>query len=66
MVMIVTVPADADLGAMGKAAEAYDPQCREWNNLMAGYQVGVPGTKPGEKWVQMELYYQFKGDDSTH
>jgi L-rhamnose mutarotase len=65
LVMIVTVAADADLGAMGRVAEAYDPKCREWNNLMAGYQVGVPGTQPGEKWVQTDLFYQFNGKDST-
>lgn len=65
LVMIVTVAADADLGAMGRMAESYDPKCREWNNMMAAYQVGVPGSLPGEKWVEAKLFYQFKGDSST-
>lgn len=66
LVMIVTIPADADLGMMGRVAEGYDPKCREWNSVMDGFQVGVPGTLPGQKWVQADLYYQYKGDSSTH
>jgi L-rhamnose mutarotase len=62
MVMIVTVPADADLAEMGRIAESYDPKCREWNRMMEAYQVGVPGTQPGQKWAQADLYYQFKAD----
>ena len=65
LVMIVTIPADADPGAMGRVAEAYDPKCREWNQLMAGYQVGVPGARLGEKWVQADLYYQFNLDSGS-
>ncbi|HTJ11622.1 MAG TPA: L-rhamnose mutarotase [Dinghuibacter sp.] len=62
VVMIVTVPADADLAAMGRTAEAYDPRCGAWNRMMDAYQVGVPGTQPGQKWVQADLFYQFKAD----
>lgn len=66
LVMIVTIPVDGDLGAMGRVAESYDPRCREWNRLMATYQTGVPGTPPGTRWVGADLYYQFKGDSATH
>lgn len=66
LVMIITVPANADLAAMGRAAEAFDPKCKEWNDRMAGYQVGVPGTLPGQKWVQADLFYHFSGDSTTH
>lgn len=62
VVMIVTVPVGADLAAMGRAAEAYDPRCAEWNRMMDTFQLGVPGTRPGQKWVQADLYYEFKAD----
>lgn len=62
VVMIVTVPVDADLAAMGRKAEAYDPRCAEWNRMMDTFQVGVPGTRPGQKWAQADLYYEFNAD----
>ncbi|TDW95927.1 L-rhamnose mutarotase [Dinghuibacter silviterrae] len=62
LVMIVTVPANADLGEMGRVAESYDPKCREWNRMMDAFQVGVPGTAPGQKWAQADLFYRFTGD----
>lgn len=60
LVMIVTIPKNADLDSMGKIAEGYDTKCREWNHMMDQYQVGVPGTLEGQKWVQTELFYSFK------
>lgn len=60
LVMKIEVPAGADLGQMGKTAEAYSPRCAEWNRLMAGYQVGVPGTKQGETWVEAVPFYEFR------
>ena len=59
LVMTLTVPANADLNAMGKLAESYDPRCAEWNKLMAHYQTGVPGTKPGQTWAEAEPFYIF-------
>ncbi|HEX5153180.1 MAG TPA: L-rhamnose mutarotase [Parafilimonas sp.] len=59
LVMTVTVPKNADLNAMGKLAESYSPKCAEWNKLMSGYQQGIPGTAPGQKWVEAKSFYQF-------
>ncbi|MET3879615.1 L-rhamnose mutarotase [Chitinophaga sp. OAE865] len=59
LVMTITVPAGADLGQMGKTAEAYDKRCAEWNRLMDGYQTGVPGAGAHEKWVEATPFYQF-------
>lgn len=59
VVMIITVPTGADLDAMGKAAEAHDPRCKEWNTLMAGYQEGVAGSLPGQTWSEATVFYQF-------
>nr|WP_295863918.1 L-rhamnose mutarotase [uncultured Chitinophaga sp.] len=60
LVMKIEVPAGADLGQMGKTAEAYSPRCAEWNRLMGGYQVGVPGTAQGETWVEAVPFYEFR------
>ena len=59
LVMKITVPVGADLGAMGKLAESSDPRCAEWNKLMNTYQTGVEGTSPGQTWVEAEPFYQF-------
>jgi L-rhamnose mutarotase len=59
LVMTLTVPSDADLGQMGKLAESYDKRCADWNQLMNGYQTGVAGTKPDEKWVEAKPFYRF-------
>ncbi len=59
LVMAILVPENADLGAMGKLAESYSPRCAEWNKLMDGYQQGVSGTAPGQKWAEAKPFYQF-------
>ena len=59
LVMKITVPVGADLGEMGKLAEASDPRCAEWNKLMNTYQQGVQGTLPGQTWVEAKPFYQF-------
>jgi L-rhamnose mutarotase len=60
LVMKIVVPVGADLGQMGKAAEAYSPRCAEWNRMMSAYQVGVPGTGKGETWVEAAPFYEFR------
>ena len=62
LVMMVTIPKNADIDSMGKIAEGYDIKCREWNHMMDQYQVGVPGTLDGQKWVQTERIYSFKNE----
>ncbi|CAL1517919.1 L-rhamnose mutarotase [Chitinophaga sp. MM2321] len=59
LVMKITVPVGADLGEMGKLAEASDPRCAAWNKLMNTYQQGVQGTLPGQTWVEAKPFYQF-------
>ena len=59
LVMKITVPVDANLGEMGKLAEASDPRCAEWNKLMNTYQQGVQGTLAGQTWVEAKPFYEF-------
>src|SRR5690348_16483772 len=63
LVMTITVPKGADLNAMGKVAESYDPKCAEWNKLMSAYQTGVKGTRPGETWVEAVPFYSFSNKE---
>lgn len=60
LVMTITIPKGADLGEMGKLAESYSPRCAEWNKLMDTFQQGVPGTAPGQKWVEAKSFYEFR------
>ena len=62
LVMIVTIPKNANIDSLGKNAEGYDPKCRQWNQMMDQYQVGVEGTSKGQKWVQAERIYSFKNE----
>ena len=60
LVMRISVPYGANLDSMGKLAESYSPRCAEWNKLMDSYQQGVPGTAPGQKWVEAKSFYEFR------
>jgi L-rhamnose mutarotase len=62
LVMTIAVPKGADLNAMGKIAESYDPKCAQWNKLMSTYQTGVKGTKAGETWVEATPFYTFSNE----
>lgn len=62
LVMLITIPAGADINRLGKVAEAYDKKCAEWNKMMRNYQEGVTGTDEGQQWVQAELFYSFKNE----
>ncbi len=59
LVMKIQVPLGADMQKMGKIAEGYSPRCAEWNKMMAAHQEGVPGTQPGETWVEALPFYEF-------
>ncbi|MBO9620156.1 MAG: L-rhamnose mutarotase [Niabella sp.] len=62
IVMSVLVPAGASLDSMGRIAEASNKRCAEWNQLMNTYQEGVPGTMPGQKWVEVKPFYNFENE----
>ncbi len=59
IVMTIKVPKGANLDEMSRSAESGNPRCAEWNRLMDTYQIGVPGTSSGEKWVKMDEFYSF-------
>ena len=40
------------------ATDAGNEKVQEWETLMWKYQQGVPGAKPGEKWVMMDKIFE--------
>ncbi len=43
-----------------KAADEQNAKVQEWEQLMWNYQQALPGSAPGEKWVQMEKIFDMK------
>lgn len=39
-------------------SDAANKKVREWEMLMWKYQQGLPGAKPGEKWMLMKKIFQ--------
>ena len=39
-------------------ADAGNEKVQEWETLMWKYQQGIPGAKPGEKWVLMDKIFE--------
>jgi L-rhamnose mutarotase len=44
-------------------ADAANDKVQEWEQLMWKYQQGLPGSKPGEKWVLMEKIFSISGKE---
>jgi L-rhamnose mutarotase len=42
-------------------ADAANDKVQQWEQLMWKYQQGLPGSKPGEKWVLMEKIFSISG-----
>lgn len=38
--------------------DAANPKVQEWETLMWKYQQAIPGSRPGEKWIPMDKFYQ--------
>lgn len=50
--LFMVLEADEHFSFEKKAAlDAANPKVQEWEALMWRYQQGLPGAKPGEKWI---------------
>jgi len=54
LMLIISIPREADFEKMNSRTTENNPRVIDWNRLMAQYQEGVSGTKPGETWVFFE------------
>ena len=57
LMMIIQVNADFS-PARKTALDQANDKVQEWERLMWTYQKALPGTKPGEKWVQMKKIFE--------
>jgi len=54
LVLVISIPKGESLDALNPKTTENNPKMDEWNKIMGKYQVGIPGTKPGETWVFLE------------
>ena len=54
--MILEVNESFSFAAKAKA-DHENPRVQEWENLMWKFQKPLPGSKPGEKWMQMDRIF---------
>lgn len=51
LLLVISIPKGKTLDELNPKTTENNPRVDEWNKLMAKYQEGIPGTKPGEVWV---------------
>ncbi|HVS94504.1 MAG TPA: L-rhamnose mutarotase [Mucilaginibacter sp.] len=51
LMLVISIPKGQSLDRLNPKTTENNPQMVQWNALMKKYQVGIPGTKPGEVWV---------------
>jgi hypothetical protein len=51
LMLVISIPKGKSLDELNPKTTENNPQMVKWNALMKKYQVGLPGTKPGEVWV---------------
>jgi L-rhamnose mutarotase len=54
LMLIISIPKGADFEKLNSRTTENNPRVNDWNKMMAQYQEGVSGTKPGETWVFFE------------
>jgi len=54
LMLVISIPKGADFQKMNGKTTENNPRVNDWNKMMAQYQEGVSGTKPGETWVFFE------------
>jgi len=51
LMLVISIPKGESLDKLNPKTTENNPQMVQWNALMKKYQVGIPGTRPGEAWV---------------
>lgn len=54
LILVISIPKGADFEKMNSKTTENNPRVNDWNKMMAQYQEGISGTKPGETWVFFE------------
>jgi L-rhamnose mutarotase len=59
LMMMFSVPADADMRKVDSLYVAADPKVKVWGEMMAGYQRALPGIDSNQKWVEMKRIHHY-------
>jgi L-rhamnose mutarotase len=51
LLLVISIPKGESLDKLNPLTTKNNPRVDDWNKLMAKYQEGIFGTKPGEVWV---------------
>lgn len=51
LMLVISIPKGESLDKLNPLTTKNNPRVDEWNKIMAKYQEGIEGTKPGETWV---------------
>lgn len=54
LMLVISISKGADFQKLNSRTTENNPRVNDWNKMMAQYQEGVSGTKPGETWVFFE------------
>lgn len=54
LILVISVPRGESLSQLNPRTTENNPRVDEWNRRMKKYQEGIPGTKPGEVWVEVK------------
>jgi L-rhamnose mutarotase len=54
LMLVISISKGADFEKLNSRTTENNPRVNDWNKMMAQYQEGVSGTKPGETWVFFE------------
>lgn len=54
LMLVISIPKGERLDKLNPKTTENNPRVNEWNRLMKKYQEGIPGTKPGEVWVEFK------------
>ncbi|MBO0947902.1 L-rhamnose mutarotase [Fibrella forsythiae] len=54
LMLVISIPKGESLDKLNPKTTENNPRVDEWNALMKKYQEGIPGTKPGETWVNLK------------
>lgn len=58
LLLIISIPKGVDFQKINSKTTENNPRVNDWNQMMAQYQEGVNGTRPGETWVFFEQVKQ--------
>jgi hypothetical protein len=58
--MMLEVPAGADMARMDSLYVSADPSVKEWGVMMSRFQRSLPGVDTTQKWVSMDIIHDYE------